>query len=288
VTLRRVGIVGLGIMGSAIAANLVRKGFDVRGFDIAADAVARAGVTSAATVAALSEGTEVMLLCLPSAAALEDTVAALTQAKPDRARIVVETSTLALDAKLAAQDRLETAGLVLLDCPLSGTGAQAVSGDLAVFASGDPAALEQCAPVFAGFARVTHHVGAFGNGTKMKFIANLLVAIHNVAAAEAVLLGLRAGLDPKTLVAVAGSGAGASRMLEMRGPLMVEDRFRPAAMKLDVWQKDMDLITAFAAGCGVVTPLFAATKPLYEQAVDAGWADADTAAVFKVLEGMAR
>ena len=100
--------------------------------------------------------------------------------------------------------------MTLLDCPLSGTGAQAVTRDLAVYASGEEAAFGRCREIFAGFARATHYLGAFGNGSRMKFVANLLVAVHNVAAAEAIVLGTKAGLDPQRILEVIGSGAGNS------------------------------------------------------------------------------
>src|SRR5690606_31602305 len=106
------------------------------------------------------------------------------------------------DCKQRNHDLLAKAGITMLDCPLSGTGAQAATGDLAVYASGHADAYESCRAAFAGFARVSHYLGAFGNGSRMKLVANLLVAVHNVAAAEAVVLGLRAGLERSTLCAV--------------------------------------------------------------------------------------
>ena len=280
----QVGVVGLGIMGGAIARNLAKAGHAVVGYDVDAGRAAAVGVPAASSVAALAAEAKIILLCLPNVTALEQTVDALAA----RGVIVAELSTLPLDAKVAAHDRLAAKSVTLLDCPLSGTGAQAVTGDLAVFASGDENAWKICSPHFSAFSRTTHYLGAFGNGTKMKFIANLLVAIHNVAAAEAVLLGLKAGLDPATLVAVAGSGAGASRMLEMRGPMMVKDQFTPATMKLDLWQKDMSLIAEFATQLGVKTPVFDATAPLYAEAIALGMGESDTAAVFDVLKRLAR
>src|SRR5207248_10929290 len=101
--------------------------------------------------------------------------------------------TMPIEVKQTAHDRLQAAGMILIDCPLSGTGAQAVSRDLALFGSGDEAAFGRARPVFDGFARVSHYLGAFGNGSRMKFVANLLVAVHNVAAAEAIVLGVKSG-----------------------------------------------------------------------------------------------
>ena len=138
--------------------------------------------------------------------------------------------------------------------------------------------------MFDGFGRKHYYLGEFGNGTKMKFVANLLVAIHNVAAAEAVVLGMQTGLDAATLCEIAGAGAGGSRVLELRGPMMVAGQYEPATMKLDVWQKDMALIDEFARAAGVETPLFSAAAPLYDAAIAAGFGQQDTAAVCAVLQ----
>ncbi|MGA8004944.1 MAG: NAD-binding protein, partial [Burkholderiales bacterium] len=175
----------------------------------------------------------------------------------------------------------------LLDCPLSGTGAQARTRDLAVYASGPRAAVRRCAAVFEGFARAHYYVGAFGAGSKMKFVANLLVAIHNVSAAEALVLGQKAGLDPALVYKVVGDGAGSSRMFQVRGPMMVAGDYRDATMKVEVWQKDMAIIADFARSLGCPTPLLLASAPLYTAAIAAGRGQQDTAAVCAVLETMA-
>src|SRR5260221_2427367 len=136
--------------------------------------------------------------------------------------MLAEVSTLPIEAKQRAREGLAEAGIIMLDCPLSGTGAQAVTRDLVIYASGDRAACERCAPVFAGFSRLTHYVGAFGNGSRMKFLANLLVAIHNVASAEAMVLGIKAGLDPAPIVKVICSRGCSSRTVQLRAPLMAK------------------------------------------------------------------
>jgi 3-hydroxyisobutyrate dehydrogenase-like beta-hydroxyacid dehydrogenase len=142
-------------------------------------------------------------------------------------------------------------------------------------------------PLFRDFAREAQDLGAFGNGMRMKFVANLLVAIHNVASAEAFVLGIKAGLDPKKIFDLVKSGAGNSRVFELRGPMMVEDRYDDATMKISVWQKDMAIIREFAAALKSPTPLFNATVPLYDAAMAAGLGAQDTAAVCAVLERMA-
>jgi L-threonate 2-dehydrogenase len=200
------------------------------------------------------------------------------------ARIVAELSTLSLADKLRFEAILGKAGHIALDCPLSGTGAQAKDRDLIVYASGDSNAIARCKPLFSDFAKQSADLGRFGNGSRMKFIANHLVAIHNVATAEAMVLAERAGLDPNMVVEMVGPGAGGSRMFQMRAPMMVKGVYEPATMKVSTWQKDMAIIAAFARDLGCATPLFALTQPIYAKALDMGLGDQDTAAVFEVLK----
>jgi 3-hydroxyisobutyrate dehydrogenase/glyoxylate/succinic semialdehyde reductase len=138
--------------------------------------------------------------------------------------------------------------------------------------------------LFADFAKQSADLGQFGNGSRMKFVANHLVAIHNVAAAEAMVLAERAGLDPKIVVDLVGPGAGGSRMFQMRAPMMVEGIYEPATMKVSTWQKDMAIIAEFADDVGCETPLFTLTQPIYTEAMAMGLGDQDTAAVFEVLK----
>ncbi|MFI4986111.1 MAG: NAD(P)-dependent oxidoreductase [Alphaproteobacteria bacterium] len=287
----RVGVIGIGIMGSAIARSLIAGGSSVAGFDIDArrlDELRGAGGQAMDSAAAVAAASDIVLTSLPSAAALDETVAGpcgLFSAQR-KGQVVAELSTLPLEVKERNRAALAAVGVTLLDCPLSGTGAQAATRDLAVYASGEREAFARALPVFDQFARASHYLGDFGNGSRMKFVANLLVAIHNVATAEAMLLGRRAGLDAETICKVIGSGAGSSRIFELRAPLMAARCYEPPTMKIDLWQKDMAVIGAFAASLGVATPLFSACAPLYSAAVGLGLGGKDTAAVSAVLEGM--
>ncbi len=282
-----VGVIGLGIMGSAIAANLARAGFPVHGYDVVAArsrALRRAGGAAERSAAEVAVRAPVIITSLPNSEALLQISTVLKR----RGAVVVETSTLPIEDKLAAQKNFTRNGIILLDCPLSGTGAQAKIRDLVVLGSGERKAFEKAIPVLQGFARSHYYLGAFGNGSRMKFVANLLVAIHNVSAAEAFVLGMKAGLDPKTIYKVIGDGAGASRMFQVRGPQMVAGRYRDATMKVEVWQKDMKVIADFAARLGVPTPLFNASAAMYNAAMAQGHAKDDTASVCAVLESLAR
>ena len=285
----KVGVVGLGIMGGAFAQNLVAAGWRVHGYDVDRSrcrALARAGVQIASDARTLAAEVPTIITSLPKPSALETTAEAIIDAGV-RPRVIVEASTFAIGDKLAAERALRRAGHVMLDCPVSGTGAQARVKDLVIYASGDRRVIRKLRPLFAGFARAMHDLGSFGNGSRMKYVANLLVAINNVASAEAMVLGLKAGLDAETVFEMVTAGAGNSRVFELRAPMMVRNRYDDATMKISVWQKDMAVIGEFARELGCPTPMFDATVALYDKAMRTGHAEHDTAAVCAVLEAMA-
>ncbi len=284
-----VGMIGLGIMGGAMARNLVRDGWRVLGFDTDGaqrEALAAEGVTPAASLEAVAREATTLITSLPSPGAVLATARALAESGVAK-RVVVECSTLSIADKLEVQRLLATGGHEALDAPISGTGAQAITKDLVLYASGESATIAALRPLFAGFSRQAYDLGAYGNGSRMKFVANLLVAINNVASAEAMVLGIKAGLDPKQLVELVQSGAANSRVFELRAPMMAAAEYLPATMKVAIWQKDMDVIGRFATELGVPTPLFSATLPVYAAAMAQGHAADDTAAVCAVLEAMA-
>jgi 3-hydroxyisobutyrate dehydrogenase-like beta-hydroxyacid dehydrogenase len=288
-TAPHVGVVGLGIMGSAMASNMLKAGFRVTGYDIvpaSRAALAKEGGRAARSAAEVARAAPVVITSLPTPAAVE-AVANEIAATRRKGLVVVETSTMPLDVKERARSVLAKAGITMMDCPLSGTGAQARVKDLLVYASGPKAAFEQCAAIFPGFSRGHYYLGAFGNGSKMKYIANHLVAIHNVAAAEAMTLASKAGLDLQQVLDVVAGGAGGSRMFQVRGPMMVANDYSDATMKVEVWQKDMHIIGEFATQLDCPVPLFATSAPIYTAAMASGHAKDDTASVCAVLESMA-
>ena len=287
-----VGFLGLGVMGSAMSGHLLDAGFPVLGFDPDPgrrdDHEARGG-TVCTDPAEVARGVDVVVTSLPNAAALaevldgQDGLAA--GARPGL--VVIETSTLGAATKQDGHDRARAFGATLLDCPMSGTGQQARDGDLVAYLSGDEAAKDRARPVLAAFTRAQYDLGPFGRGTAMKLVANLLVAVHNAAAAEALLLAQRAGLDLQDVLAAVGDGAGSSRMLQVRGPLMAAGRYSPATATVATMQKDNALIAEFAAGVASPTPLFAATAVLYQAAAAQDRVQEDTACVFGVLQRLA-
>lgn len=288
-----VGIIGLGIMGGAFAKHLAAAGIHTFGYDLlpekihALNAAGGHGCTSARAVA---QEADLILTSLPSAAALEDALLGdsglIAAARP--ALLVVETSTLSIEDKEHVRARLADAGIAMMDAPISGTGPQAQAKDIAIFASGDREHFERAREILSHVARSVRYVGPFGAGSKLKYIANLLVAIHVAAAAEAIVLGERAGLDPAMLVEVLADSAATSRMLEVRGPSMAADAYQTPMMKLNVFQKDLDIIANFARESKCPVPLFSTAAPLFTAAADQGMGLQDTAAVISIFRQLAQ
>ena len=285
-----VGVIGLGIMGGSFARNLAAAGWRVVGFDISAARrreAERAGVEIAASVAELAAKAPVLLTSLPKPQALMAVVREIAAAKV-KPKIISEMSTFAISDKEKAERIAAKAGHTMLDCPVSGTGSQARNGDLVFYASGDTATIKRLKPMYEAFGRHAYDVGAFGNGSKMKYVANLLVAINNVASAEAMVLGMKAGLPPQVIFDLVTAGAGNSRVFELRAPMMVKGKYNDVTMKIDVWDKDMQVIGDYARKIKVPTPMFDASKPVYIKAMKSGFGASDTAAVCAVLEKQAK
>ncbi|HEX6147537.1 MAG TPA: NAD(P)-dependent oxidoreductase [Acidimicrobiia bacterium] len=283
----RIGVVGLGVMGSAMGRNLLAAGHQVIGFDIDQDKGATfvdIGGETASSAGDVARAVEVVVLSLPTVAALAAVASEIAESAGP-GLICLETGTFPLQAKFDARDILAAAGVDLLDTPLSGTGLQAADATLVVFASGSREGFERAQPVFDAIGRSTHYLGEFGNGSKMKYIANLLVALHGLAAAEAHVLGIAAGLDPARVQEVMEDGVGSSKIFEIRGPMMVADDY-PAAARLDILLKDSTLIRDYARSVGAPTPLLDAAVPIYQQSSEAGLGDLDAAALCRFLEDL--
>ena len=285
-----VGVVGLGIMGGAFAKNLADAGWRVVGYDTSparCSEAKHAGVEIVRNAAEVAAAVPIILTSLPKPQALADTVQAIAAAKL-KSKVVVEMSTFNISDKEKAARVLHKAGHVMIDCPVSGTGSQARSRDLVFYASGDAKSIARIRPVLMAFGRGVFNVGEFGNGSRMKYVANLLVAINNVASAEAMVLGMKAGLDPRMIVDLVQAGAGNSRVFELRAPMMAKGRYDDVTMKISVWDKDMQVIGDYARKIRVPTPIFNATKGIYLKAMKSGLGGQDTAAVCAVLEKMAK
>jgi L-threonate 2-dehydrogenase len=283
-----VGLIGLGIMGSAYAGHLIDAGVATTAYDVDPAALERykqRGGTPGLSPKDVAASSDVIVVALASTRAIEsalfgtDGVASGVRA----GSIILDMGTFPLELKRSIRERFEKLGAIVLDTPVSGTGSQAATRDLVVFASGDQAAFEKARATLEAFARDIRYVGEFGNGSKLKYIANLLVTIHNLSTAEAMVLAEKAGIDATMLLDILGDSAASSRMMQVRGPMMAAHRYEPATMRLEVYQKDLDIIDAFAKSLDCPTPLFSASLPFYAGAIAEGRGKQDTAAIVTVL-----
>lgn len=289
-----IGVIGLGIMGGAMAEALLASGCEVAGYDPAPGArqrLRKAGGRACASSTAVAVQSDILITSLTTVAALDDVIGKIAAAKRGRARgplVVIETSTLPLEDKERALKHLKRAGAALLDCPISGTAVRMKEGAWTIFVSGSVAAAKRAAPVLGVFTRNAPYVGAFGNGTRMKFVANHLVAIYNVAVGESLTFARKMGLDAQQVWNLfATSPVIGTGVFKLRGKFMVDRHYLPATMKVEVWQKDMRVIGDMARTVGAPTPLFSACEPIYNAAMAQGLAESDTASVAEVLGGMA-
>lgn len=283
-----IGVIGLGIMGGAMAGNLVRRGFKVVGYDPAASAIARAkaaGVETASSAGEVVKQADLVLTSLATLAAVRETATVIFE-HASTPRIVVETSTLPLSEKLAFGDALAAGGHLALDCPVLGTAPHAERAELVIYASGDTAALSRAQAVFDAVGKKTFDLGAYGNGTRMKLVNNHMISIYNAAAGETMVFGMQAGLDPQMIMDVINAGVTA-KVFEFLAPMVAADRYDPPTMKISVWHKDIEAISALAHDVGAPLPMFDAARPLYAAALAAGQGDLDKVSTARVIERMA-
>ena len=287
-----VGIIGLGIMGGIMAETLIQHGFRVIGHDISTECknrLKKAGGKVAKSNAQVAQMADIIMISLASSKALASVMQELaTVPHQGGKQIVIETSTLPLADKEAAAQALAQQSRTMLDCPISGTAARMKDRAWTIYVSGPKKACLQVAPIFQAFTDMAPYIGPLGSGTKLKFAANHLVAIYNVAYAETVNLCRKMGLDPQVAMThfahspVLGTGVMRSRM-----PFMLKRSYSPPTMKVEVWQKDMQVIGDMAKSIDCPLPLFNTCAPLYTTAMAQGLSQQDTASVCEVLGRMA-
>jgi 2-hydroxy-3-oxopropionate reductase len=289
--MKRVGIVGVGLLGTAVASRLLDGGYTVVGHDIRPEQVAALrprGLLPAASVAEAAADASAVITVLPSLDAVRSVVAGhggLVETAR-RGTVVVQMSTISPALAVELHAVTDAAGLPFLDTPISGTSAMVARGDCTILVGGDPATAEACAPVFAAIAKKTVHVGPVGSASLAKLATNLLVGLNTAAVAEALVLGTKGGLDPARLLQILRESAATSRMLDVRGPLMVEHRFEPQ-MKIDLFLKDFTLMLEEGRRLGVALPLTSLTQQLCTATSASGRGLEDLAAIVTTIEHMA-
>ena len=283
-----VGIVGIGLLGSSIAARVIKAGHAVVGFDVVPARVAALtamGGKAAPSAAAVAQSAVAVCTLLPSLAAVETAVLGrggiVDGAQPGLTVIQMSTISPALTERLARE--VTAKGLGFLDCPVSGTTSMIDRGDGSFFVGGERALYERWLPVLESALPRVVHVGRVGQAMTLKLVANLLVALHSAAAAEALTLARKAGLDLDLALEVLNSSAANSAMLKVRGPMVIHNDFQPQ-MKLDLFMKDIHLMQEAAAAVGAPLPFTDLAERLYAAAQAAGHGGEDLAVVVTALD----
>jgi L-threonate 2-dehydrogenase len=283
-----VGVIGLGKMGLPIAQNLMDRGFTVVGYRRSGTGeLVACGGTGAGSPAEVASASDVLLSILPDAAALREVLLGPngTMVKLRPGTVHVEMSTLDVTEKAALRDHVRTGGGDLLDCPISGTPAMVRPRVATTFVSGDEASVEAVRAVLDAISGPWVYTGAFGTGARLKYVANLLVAVHTVATAEAMLLARRSGLDLELVQRTLDDSIASSAIWQRRGPLVRERRWTPAPGPIATLHEILEQIEDQAAAIGTTLPVFAVAKQLYDRALADGWGDLDIAAVHDVVSG---
>ncbi|MBM3649050.1 MAG: NAD(P)-dependent oxidoreductase [Alphaproteobacteria bacterium] len=287
----KVGFIGLGAMGGPMALNLAKAGHKlvVHDIDQSKTAAVRAkGAELAGNAQAVAAAVERTIVIVETTEQAEAVIAGergiIAGAKPGH--IVVCMATIDPFAARALADRLKAKGIAMLDAPVSGGTVRAEAGELSVIVGGEADVIARCEDLFSAMGNRTFHVGPLGSGLAMKLVNNMLVQVNTVAVAEALVLGVKAGLDPKTIYEVVRASTGASAAWEMRVPRILAGDYEPGGT-VDISYKDQELETAFAKRLGVPVLLANVTQQVYQMARAQGLNKRDGAAVVKVFEQMA-
>ncbi len=284
-----IGVIGLGIMGGLMARELITAGHQVFGYDIdpaALKAFECHGGRVAQDARSVASQANILILSLPSAAACLAVAAHIAPACAESVigKIIVETSTLSIEEKVTFAGCFDTRQTRVLDCPILGTANQTGDKNWTIYMSGPSDACEKVSRLLGIFSDDTPYVGTYGAATKLKLLANHLVAIYNVAYAETLSLAKKSALDPEVVARLLGqSRLLATGVMHNRMPMMVKQQYVPATMKIETWQKDMRTIKALALAVGSPTPLLDACAPIYTAAMQLGLGSQDTAAVAEVF-----
>ncbi len=282
-----VGMVGLGNMGLPVALSLLEHGLPVYGYRRRMiDDFITMGGTPVSSSKEVAQHSDIVLTCLPSDEALLEVVSGenglMQGAHPGL--IVVEISMLSLEAKEQALTHLQRVGVEMLDCPISGTPSMVLPRKTVFLGSGDEDVFQRCLPVFQAITDNNFYLGGFGVGSKMKCVANLLVAVHTLATAEAMVLSSKAGLDPEMVMKVITPSIAGSTMFAVRAPMMAARRYEPPMGSIHSVQEFIPLINALAKEVSSPTPLLDLAAQYYERAAAGGRGEQDIASLFAVLE----
>ena len=281
------GLIGIGQLGLPVARNLLQAGYAVSGYrrSVAPEFEA-AGGKRLGTPGEVTRNSQILMLCLPDEAAqrsaLDGDDGILANLKPGQ--VVIELGTYSREFKLEQAARLSERGARVLEAEVSGSPPMVSARKAALYIGGEATLLEECKPVLQAITEHQFHLGPYGSAVSMKLIANYLLTIHTLAAAEAMNLGARAGFDPSLVAKVIAQGAGNSTMFAIRAPMMAERKFSPAPGPFTTLAKYLDLGEQMAQSLGCASPLFDAAAPYFRRALSQGMGEQDISAVIALIE----
>jgi putative dehydrogenase len=286
-----VGLIGLGAMGLGMAQSLRRKGHAPRVLDLRPEVMqdfARDGGIACASPAEVARGCEVLISVVVNAAQTEDVLfgAQGAAAALSKGSVFVMCSTVDPKFSIGLEARLAERGILYVDAPISGGAARAARGEITMMTAGRPAAYDRAMPVLEAMAAKVYRLGdAAGPGSTVKIVNQLLAGVHIAAAAEAMALGIRAGVDPQQIYEVNTHSAGNSWMFENRMPHVLAGDYTPLSA-VDIFVKDLGLVLDTARASRFPLPLAATAHQMFSMASSAGHGREDDAAVIKIFPGI--
>ena len=287
--MQTVGVIGLGKIGLPIARNLMERGFAVTGYRRhGSPELAEAGGTVAASPAEVAAHCDVLISVVPDTAAVEDVIEGPsgTLAGLRAGTVHIEMSTIDVPSKSRLAAAVRAAGGDLLDCPISGTPGMVAQRQATTFVSGEPASVDRVTAVLDAISGRWVYTGPFGAGARMKYIANMLLAVHTAAAAEAMALARRTGLDLELVQRTLDGSIASSAIWQLRGPMMAQRAWSPAPGPVATLHPILEQIEHCAAEEDLTTPVFDAAKAIFDKALADGWGDLDIACVHDQISGV--
>jgi len=287
-----VGFVGVGKIGLPICENLIKSGYRVLGYRRSSLAdFEKIGGVPAKSPADIGAQADVVFSCVPTTQAMDEVVngpqGLMHSARPGQ--IVVELGSHPVPEKQKHVARLAAKGAAYIDGEVSGTPGMVAARQAVIYLGGDAEACKKVEPVIKGFADMCLYFGPFGAATKVKLVNNLLVAIHIAATAEAMALGLKAGVDVDLMIKAIAAGSGGSTQFGIRAPWMAQRKFQPVQGSAALLFHYFDMLKEWADETGTATPLLDRTVELYQRCVDMGFGtDHDVAVMIDVINSMPR
>ena len=289
----KVGFIGLGRMGLPMCHRLLHNGFDLAVHNRSMGKVANIlelGARDGTSAGQITQNNDIILTCLPDVATVEEIFLSpggiIESSRPGQ--ILIDHSTVGINTSKRCAEAAKSKGALFLDAPISGGTEKATDGTLTIMVGGDPEAYNKAFPVFEAMGTTVRHIGPTGTGTTVKLVNQLLVGIHSVAAAEAMLLGAKSGADPALVFEMVSSGWGQSFMLNRNAPVMLDRDFEGVRTQISVFLKDLGLVEELAHTLNSPTPTGDVAFKLLQEAENLGLGDKDGAAIVLPLEEKAR